>query len=165
MPIKLVMLDIDGVMTDGTKMYGEDHNVIAKNYCDRDFTAIKRMKDSGLRVCFLSGDRRINEKMALHRKIDFYYSRNKLSDLESILSRYNCSLLEAVYVGDDIFDVPVLRQVGFSFCPSDAPLDVKASCSHVLKSHGGRSAVAELYDTLVQTGLVTNSMLGVDDEK
>ena len=161
MPVKLIMLDVDGVMTDGTKVYGEDHNVIAKNYCDRDFTAIKRMKDSGLEVCLLSGDRRINEGMAISRKIDFYYSRDKLSALDGILNDYRCSLLETVYVGDDIFDTPIMSRVGFSFCPSDAPEDVKASCTHVLKSSGGRSVVAELYDTLVKTGLIARSMLGM----
>ena len=59
--INLVILDIDGVMTDGTKVYDESHNVIYKKYCDRDFTAIKRLKDCGVSVCFLSGDKRINE--------------------------------------------------------------------------------------------------------
>ena len=74
--INLVILDIDGVMTDGTKVYDESHNVIYKKYCDRDFTAIKRLKDCGVSVCFLSGDKRINEGMAASRNIDFYYSRN-----------------------------------------------------------------------------------------
>ena len=99
--------------------------------------------------------------MAISRKIDFYYSRDKLSALDGILNDYKCSLLETVYVGDDIFDTPILSRVGFSFCPSDAPEDVKASCTHVLKSSGGRSVVAELYDTLVKTGLIVRSMLGM----
>ena len=66
--INLVILDIDGVMTDGTKVYDESHNVIYKKYCDRDFTAIKRLKDCGVSVCFLSGDKRINEISCLIRR-------------------------------------------------------------------------------------------------
>ena len=164
MPIKLVMLDVDGVMTDGTKAYDENHNVISKSYCDRDFTAIKRIKDSGINVCLLSGDKRINKGMADGRGIDFYFSRDKPSILNEILSRYNCSLLDTVYVGDDIFDIPVLSLVGFPFCPRNAPIDVKMVCSHVLKSDSGDSVVAELYDTLTSAGLIPKSMLGVNYE-
>ena len=81
MTIQLVLLDIDGVLTDGTKIYDQQHNVIAKKYCDLDFTAIKRMKKAGVNVCFLSGDRNINEGMAEKRGIDFWYSREKLATL------------------------------------------------------------------------------------
>ena len=162
MAVKLVILDVDGVMTDGTKVYDKDHNVIAKNYCDRDFTAIKRMVASDINVCLLSGDKRINSGMAASRKIDFYFSKNKPVTLTEILDKYECSLLESAYIGDDIFDIPVLRKVGFSFCPSNSPLDVKLACTHILKSQSGDSVVAEMYDILIQTGLIERNMLGVE---
>ena len=70
--IKLLILDIDGVMTDGTKLYGLDGLTMGKRYCDRDFTAIKQFKASGVQVCFLSGDDKVNEQMAKTRKTDYY---------------------------------------------------------------------------------------------
>ena len=73
-PIKLLLLDIDGVMTDGTKLYGLDGLTMGKRYCDRDFTAIKAFKAVGVKVCFLSGDDKGNKAMAENRKIDFYLS-------------------------------------------------------------------------------------------
>ena len=75
--IKLLILDIDGVMTDGTKLYGLDGLTMGKRYCDRDFTSIKQFKAAGVQVCFLSGDDKVNEQMAKNRKTDFYYSRGR----------------------------------------------------------------------------------------
>lgn len=50
--MKLLILDIDGVMTNGTKVYDDDHNVLSKSYNDKDFTAIKIFKQMGIDVCF-----------------------------------------------------------------------------------------------------------------
>jgi 3-deoxy-D-manno-octulosonate 8-phosphate phosphatase (KDO 8-P phosphatase) len=75
--LKLLVIDIDGVMTDGTKTYGIDGKVISKRFNDKDFTAIKRFKASNVKVCFLSGDRNVNEAMANDRNVDFYHSRMK----------------------------------------------------------------------------------------
>ena len=75
--IRLVILDIDGVLTDGKKYYGLDGMPFAKTYCDKDFTAIKRLKGSGVQVCFLSGDEKVNLPMAKNRNIPFYSARGK----------------------------------------------------------------------------------------
>ena len=56
MALKLVILDIDGVMTDGKKFYDKNGDVLCKQYNDKDFTAIKRFMATGIDVCFLSGD-------------------------------------------------------------------------------------------------------------
>jgi 3-deoxy-D-manno-octulosonate 8-phosphate phosphatase (KDO 8-P phosphatase) len=159
--VDLVILDIDGVMTDGTKSYDAEHNVISKNYCDRDFTAIKRLKDAGVSVCFLSGDARINEGMAKSRKIDFFYSRDKITTLKEILSKYKVHPANCAYVGDDIFDIPVLEQVQYSACPSNAPRDVKECCKYVLSATSGDSVIAEFYDILTRINRVENSFLGM----
>ena len=108
--IKLLILDIDGVMTDGAKVYGLDGLTISKRYCDRDFTAIKQFKASGVQVCFLSGDDKVNKQMAKNRKTDFYYSREKEKTdfLPEFEKKYSCSTDEMAYVGDDIFDIPFI---------------------------------------------------------
>ena len=159
--INLLILDIDGVMTDGTKVYDENHKVISKSYCDRDFTAIKRMKDADVKVCFLSGDKSINEGMANKRNVDFFYSRNKLETLEQILDNYKCWPQNTCYIGDDIYDIPVLKRVGYSFCPDDSPVDVKSACKYKLLSSGCNSVVAEFYDFCCQRDLMPKSFLGI----
>ena len=60
----LLILDVDGVLTNGTKVYDIDGNVVHKVFNDRDFTAIKRFKEEGVNVFFLSGDKKFNEEIA-----------------------------------------------------------------------------------------------------
>ena len=72
---KLLIIDIDGVLTDGCKTYDLLGNVISKNFNDKDFTAIKRFKNN-LNVCFLTADDRVNRNIASSRKVDFYYTRD-----------------------------------------------------------------------------------------
>ena len=144
--IKLLLIDIDGVMTNGTKSYDINGNYLSKSYNDKDFTAIKLLKISGVKVCFLSGDRKTNESMAKNRHIDFIFSRQKHKDLKNICNSYSVDIRDVGYVGDDYYDVPTLRMVGHSFCPSDAPLGVKKVCNKTLGTKGGSGVIAEIYD-------------------
>ena len=82
--IELLILDVDGVLTDGTKVYDIDHNVLSKRYMCKDFTAIKRFIAAGVKVVMLSGDN-FNKQMAEKRNIPFYCSRG--SDLSLDKSR------------------------------------------------------------------------------
>ncbi len=159
--IKLLILDIDGVMTDGTKVYGLDGLTIGKRYCDRDFTAIKQFKAAGVQVCFLSGDDKVNKAMAENRKTDFYYSRGreKTDYLEEFADTYNCSTKEMAYVGDDIFDIPIMKKVGYSYCPANVSQVVKDASSWVLSRNCGDNVIADLYENLVNLGLVGYSTL------
>ena len=149
--IKLLILDIDGVMTDGTKIYGLDGLTMAKRYCDRDFTAIKQFKASGVSVCFLSGDDKVNKEMAK--------SRDKVDFLDEFENTYNCSRDEMAYVGDDIFDMPIMKAVGYSYCPSDVTETVKTVAHKVLDRKSGDNVIADLYEKLVELGLVGYSTL------
>ena len=159
--IDLVILDIDGIMTDGKKYYGLDGIPFAKTYCDKDFTAIKRLRGAGVKVCFLSGDERVNKAMAENRKTDFYYSRgrDKTDYLAEFSDTYNCSPEEMAYVGDDIFDIPIMKKVGYSYCPANVPQVVKDASSWVSSRNCGDNVIADLYENLVNLGLVGYSTL------
>jgi 3-deoxy-D-manno-octulosonate 8-phosphate phosphatase (KDO 8-P phosphatase) len=76
--VKLLILDVDGVLTDGRKYYDSSGLATHKTFCDKDFTAIKKFKSIGCEVIFLSGDKNINEKIAENR---FKNSTIKISDL------------------------------------------------------------------------------------
>jgi 3-deoxy-D-manno-octulosonate 8-phosphate phosphatase (KDO 8-P phosphatase) len=164
--IKLLILDIDGVMTDGTKVYGLDGLTIGKRYCDRDFTAIKQFKASGVQVCFLSGDDKVNQAMAMNRKTDFYYSRGKKKTdfIAGFIEKYNCELEEMAYVGDDVFDIPIMEIVGYSFCPSDVTNQVKDASTFVIGAKSGDNVVSKLYEYLVNVKLVDTCTLSQIDE-
>ena len=156
--IKLVILDIDGVLTDGKKYYGLDGLPFAKTYCDKDFTAIKRFKGSSVRVCLLSGDDRVNKAMASNRNIDFYSARgkDKKDFLPTFLTTYAAKPSEIVYIGDDLFDSSILKRVGYPFCPSDACYVVKKICGikNILESKGGDNVICELFEVLLDRGLI-----------
>jgi len=163
--IKLLILDIDGVMTDGTKLYGLDGLTMGKRYCDRDFTAIKQFKASGVQVCFLSGDDKVNEMMAINRNTDFYYSRRrkKTDFISEFIKKYNCDLDEMAYVGDDIFDIPIMEIVGYSFCPSDVTDQVKEASTLVIDGKSGDNIVSKLYEYTVKHNLVNTCTLSQID--
>lgn len=153
--IKLVILDVDGVLTKD-KYYDTEGNVIAKAFCDQDFTAIKMFKAVGVKVCFLSGDRNINEKIAQKRNIDFFYCPciegviNKASILPEIMKHYDIKKLdEIIYVGDDYYDISIMVLLKNKACPSSAnPCLMEITNMWFLKARAGEGVVAELYDIL-----------------
>jgi 3-deoxy-D-manno-octulosonate 8-phosphate phosphatase (KDO 8-P phosphatase) len=153
MIIKLLLIDVDGVMTDGTKVYEETHDVIYKRFCDLDFTAIKRLAASGVQVCLVSGDD-FNRQMAQRRKIDFVYSRQKEDELPELLNKYGVSHHNVAFIGDDLFDYEIMRMCEFAFCPRNSPRDLQQICQHVVDRHSGDGVIAQLYDDLVAMKLI-----------
>ena len=146
---KLIILDIDGVMTDGKKYYNQDGTCVMKAYNDKDFMAIKLFRAMGIDVCFLSGDRNINLNMALSRNIKFYDSDyDKLTALRQIQKEYNVLDNEIIFVGDGYYDWFITKEFMHTFCPVDSPEYIKADATYVFKRKGGEGVVAELFDYL-----------------
>jgi len=160
----LLILDIDGVMTDGTKTYDKHGDVSHKKYCDLDFTAIKRFKAGGTQVCFLSGDRKVNEAVAKNRNIDFYFSDaghgDKAEFVEEFESKYNCTKDEMAYVGDDLFDISIMKKVKYAFSPKNVPKEVSDVCDIIINRNSGDNVVATLYEYLLGVNLINQSTLG-----
>jgi YrbI family 3-deoxy-D-manno-octulosonate 8-phosphate phosphatase len=151
-PFKLLVLDIDGVMTTGCKTYGLKGEVVSKTYCDLDFTAIKRFKAAGIDVCFLSGDETVNKAMAGIRKVDFYFARatsgniDKADFIPMLCEKYKVTRDEIAYVGDDYYDLTLIENLKHTFCPDTAIADVKERVTTVLDASGGHGVVSALYD-------------------
>jgi 3-deoxy-D-manno-octulosonate 8-phosphate phosphatase (KDO 8-P phosphatase) len=145
--IKLLILDVDGVMTDGKKYYDRDGTVRLKTFCDKDWTAIKRFRALGINVMFLTGDG-YNVEIANNRNIDVIVTRNKekADYLPEICKDYGVVNSEIIFVGDDIFDIGLMKLVK-SYCPKDAPLIVK-DYAQTLNISGGDNFVMQLFDYL-----------------
>lgn len=158
MTIRLLLLDVDGVMTDGTKTYNEEHEVISKKYCDLDFTAIRRFMASDVPVVLVSGDR-FNTGMANKRSIPIIISRDKIKELPSIMKKFGTSYDDTAFVGDDLFDKGIMEGCKYRFCPSNSPRTLKMICTDVINRHGGDGAIAELYDMCVGKKLITPASL------
>lgn len=157
----LLILDVDGVLTDGKKYYDNTGKCVMKTFCDRDFTAIKKLRCAGMKVVWLSGDRIVNESVAKNRHIPFYCNRentimvDKVTFIERFEKEYNTTAAEMLYVGDDIFDVNIMRKVFCSFCPYDAPAEVRTASKIVLKSRSGQNVLTELYELLIENSTIT----------
>ena len=158
--IQLVILDIDGILTDGKKYYNLDGMPFAKTYCDKDFTAIKRLRAAGVKVCFLSGDSKINEKMAKNRNIDFYNARglDKGEFVEKFSHIYNVKPKNMLYLGDDLFDLGIMKKVSHAYCPNDSPDTVKEACE-IIEAKGGDNLVCKLVDLLLKKGYIKDASL------
>lgn len=158
--IKLLILDVDGIMTDGKKYYDNNGLVCYKTFCDKDWTAIKRFRALDIQVMLLTGDP-FNEKIAIKRNIPVIVNRqdgkhsDKVTYLPTICELYDVTPEEIVFCGDDIFDSGLMRMVKHKYCPIDAPYDVRKWCI-TLPVKGGENFVAKLFDHLQERTLIPN---------
>ena len=155
---ELLILDVDGVLTDGTKEYDKEHNVLSKKFLCKDFTAIKRFIAAGVHVIMISGDE-WNRSMAEKRNIEFYCSRgtdlslDKSRYLEMFEKKYNVSTDDMAFVGDDYFDLSMFVALDTTFCPADAPDTIKKEAKYVCYASGGNGVLVEIYDFCARTWL------------
>lgn len=162
--IKLVILDVDGVLTTGKKYYNREGEVKLKSFCDKDWTSIKRFQAIGIPVIFITGDP-YNKQILDNRNLENYICRSgvfreefkkdevvevldKAELLPEICEKYDCSVREIVYAGDDLLDIGIMRKIEWTFCPQDAPQMVKDIASSTLKQNGGNNFVVALFESL-----------------
>lgn len=149
--IKLLLLDCDGVLTDG-KLYFTENGESTKVFHVRDGQGIVNWHKAGFISGIISGrsslvvERRANE---LGIKFVRQGSQNKLLDFEEILEETGFSPQETAYIGDDLPDIPLLRLVGFSATVSDAASEVLSEVHYKTEKTGGNGAVRELCDILL----------------
>lgn len=146
LPFDLLILDIDGVMTD-SKVYDANGKVFGKAYCDLDFTAIKRFLAAGVKVCFLSGDMTVNKAMAETRKIDFFHNMPGVDKAElfyKIKEHYNAKTV--AYVGDDYYDIGIMSLANIACCPASSPKAVRKAANKLINVQPGKGVIAGLYD-------------------
>lgn len=154
-PIRLLILDVDGVLTDGRLVYGPEGEVW-KIFNARDGLGIRLLMEEGLKVGVISGRSspavlaRMKE-LGLSEDMVILGSRNKCEDLEVLQQRGGgCGDRETAAIGDDLPDLPMLLKVGFSACPADASTDVAAVCDYVCGSRGGAGVVREVAELILK---------------
>lgn len=138
--IRLLILDVDGVMTDG-KIIIDDLGNEAKHFHVRDGHGIKMLMKCGIEVVLLTGRRSaVVEHRANDLGIDEVHqgAHNKLGVFEAILQEKSLRYENIAFIGDDIVDIPVLKRVGFSVAVADAAEYVKKCVDFITKKGGGR---------------------------
>jgi len=151
--IKLLLLDVDGVLTDGTIIY-DDNNREIKHFYSRDGLGIRLLMDAGIKVGVVSGRR---SGVLIHRcrnlGIELIYDgvSDKAALLDTILEQTKMTEQEIAFVGDDLVDLPIMRRVGLSVAVADAAEVVKENADMITTASGGAGAVREICEAILKS--------------
>jgi len=150
--IKLLLFDVDGVLTDGSIIVNGDGSE-SKQFNIRDGAAIVWAQRTGLLVGLLSA--RLAQATSVRAtqlgiSIVVQGAGDKLAGYQQILADQGLTDEQVGYMGDDLQDLPVLRRAGFSAAPADAAPEVRAAVHWVSASGGGRGAVRECIEHLLR---------------
>jgi len=160
--IKLLILDVDGVLTDGSIIL-DSHGGEIKAFHVRDGHGVKMAQKAGIIVAILSGrNSKVVERRAEELGITEVYQgiHKKSSIYESLLKRYNCNDENVAFMGDDIVDIELLKRAGLSAVPKDADDGVKKLAVFVSRKEGGRGAVREFIEFILRSSGSWESVSG-----
>jgi 3-deoxy-D-manno-octulosonate 8-phosphate phosphatase (KDO 8-P phosphatase) len=149
--IKMLLLDVDGVMTNGQVLLTPEGEELKYFSIHDGFGIVCAMK-AGIRIGIISGRSSPSLKLRCEElKIEDLYmdTMDKLPVLERIMQKHGLSLEQIAFIGDDVPDLPVLQRVGLSAAPRNAHHHVKSRVDLILKKTGGDGAVRELTDFLL----------------
>jgi 3-deoxy-D-manno-octulosonate 8-phosphate phosphatase (KDO 8-P phosphatase) len=153
--VKLLLLDVDGVLTDG-HIHLDDAGVESKAFFTRDGFALVWLKQYGLMTGAISGRKSPATELRcqdLHFDEIHVGNVHKLPILNDIISRRGIPAEAVAYIGDDVLDLPIMRKVGISAAPCDAHTEVLRNVDIILSRPGGSGAVRDFLDLwLMATG-------------
>ena len=151
MKIKLLVMDVDGTLTDG-KIYMGENGEVMKAFNVKDGYAIAHMlPEMGIIPVIITGRKsKIVENRAKELGITELYQGvgDKLAVLKNVAEKYNVSPDEIAYIGDDINDLDCIEYCGVTACPADAVEEVKRIATYVCKKNGRDGAVREYIDNI-----------------
>ena len=149
--IRLMVFDVDGVLTDGSLWYGE-HGEVIKRFNVQDGHGLKMLSTSGIKVALVTGregpivDRRAAE---LGLGDVMQNVRDKGAELTSLATRHHLKLDQIGFMGDDLIDLPAMQRAGFAASVPDAPVYIAQSAHWVSTRAGGDGAVRECCDLIL----------------
>ena len=150
--IKLLLLDVDGVMTNGQIIY-DGQNTELKAFDVKDGHGIKLLQRTGIKIGIITGrSSAVVARRAKELGIEILYqgALKKLDPYLEILKQEGLTDDQVAYIGDDVIDLPILRRVGFSVTVADAVPDMAPLVDYVTVRNGGRGAVREVCDMLIK---------------
>jgi len=150
--IKLIIIDIDGVMTDGGMYYTENGDEM-KKFNTKDGMAIKNIIKNGMQIGFLSSGKNINiiqnraDLLGVQNVYAGYEKKTKI--LDEWIDKLNISYEQVAYIGDDINDIDAMSKCKIKACPNDAVSSIKDIVDIVLSRNGGEACVREFIDKYI----------------
>jgi 3-deoxy-D-manno-octulosonate 8-phosphate phosphatase (KDO 8-P phosphatase) len=150
--IKLLILDNDGVLTDGRIIY-DDNQLESKNFSAKDGLGIRLLQQTDIQLAIITGrTSKILEKRCQDLDIDLLFQkiRNKYKQTEKLLEELNLKWENVAYLGDDWNDYPVIKRCGISASPADAFPNFQNKVDVVLTRKGGKGAVREFIEFILK---------------
>ncbi len=160
--IKLLILDVDGVLTDGSIILDNKGNEF-KRFHVRDGHGVKMLRKAGIRSAIITG--RSSDVVLRRAKeigiTDVYQGVFKKSSIyDELLKKYNLRDEEVAFMGDDIVDIELLKRVGLPAVPADADDETKGFAEFISTKEGGRGAVREFIDFILKSAGLWDSVSG-----
>ena len=149
--IRMLVLDVDGVLTDG-RLYFDSRGNEMKAFYTRDGLGLRVLQDQGIRLAFITGRQsEIVAQRAAQLGVGHVYQGriDKLNAFNELLSDTGMEESETCYAGDDWIDIPVLDRAGLAVAPADADPVVKNRAHWITRRKGGHGAVREICDLIL----------------
>lgn len=150
--ITTFVLDVDGVLTDGTILLTTNGDMLRTMHI-KDGFAMKTAIDAGYNLCVISG----GSNEGVRKRLNglgitdvFLGAHNKIDQLNDYLKKNNIKLENVLYMGDDIPDYPVMKLVGLPTCPQDAVPEIKAISKYISHKNGGKGCVRDVIEQVLK---------------
>lgn len=151
--LKLIVLDVDGTLTDGG-IYYTDNNVEIKEFCTKDAAGIFVAKALGIKFMVITGRiSKSTEKRLSELKVDYIHQHvlDKKEFLFNFMTEHQLKKQNLCYIGDDLNDIGAMSCVGYVGCPKDSCFEVKQIADYVSSVEGGRGAVRDVIEHLLRS--------------
>jgi 3-deoxy-D-manno-octulosonate 8-phosphate phosphatase (KDO 8-P phosphatase) len=150
--LSVMIFDIDGTLTDG-RIFWVPNSGWTQMYSVRDGMGIKRLQEAGLEVAAISGGDSLSAQMRMQSlgiKHVHFGSQDKVAHFEKLLGLLKVEASRCGYMGDEVVDLPLLRAVGFSAAPPEAPEEVRAAVHYVAHRPAGDGAAREVCEFILR---------------
>jgi len=150
--VRMLVLDVDGVLTDGAIVYGTG-GLEVKHFHVRDGSAVKLWRLAGRRCALITGrSSPVVDARAAELGVDFVFqgAAEKMPAYRRLLEETAMSASAVCYIGDDVPDLPPLRDCGLAAVPADGCREARAAAHYVTRSAGGRGAVREVVELILR---------------
>lgn len=150
--VKLVILDVDGVMTDG-RIVIDDNGVESRSFDIKDGLGAIALQMTGVEVAIITSKKSVAvRRRAEELKIKRFYEgiRKKTEPYEEMLKDIGISDAQVCYVGDDLVDLSIMKRVGFPVAVADAVAEVKQAAAYTTQARGGYGAVREVAELILK---------------
>lgn len=151
--IKLVITDVDGVLTDGG-LYYDQHGMALKKFNVKDGMGVRLLKEKNIKTAIITTDNSDIVKTRAERiKVDYLFMGvwDKENKMKEICQEETISTSEVAFIGDDVNDLGIISEVGISACPADAVAVVKEQVDIILSNEGGKAVFREFTDLIIKS--------------